>query len=271
MFNDADETLREILLSDVPVDRTEVDITFERPTREWSSRLSKPTLNLFLFDIRERVDFRDDEWVITRTPDGRTVRSRGPRRVDLSYSVTAWTKEPDDEHRILGRVLACMYRQNQVGGEVLKGALASATVPVYVRCMPPDYLAKPADFWGVMDNELHASLTWVTTVPLDVFAPIAGPMVVTRELQYTATGTEGKETFVKVGGVVHQKGDRLAGIPSVRVQVVGTGYEVTTGDDGTFILPRVPAGEQTWRVEPPEGKPFERKVTVPSASYDIEI
>ena len=43
MFQDVDATLRALLLADVPIKKAEVDIAFDRPTRDWSSRLSKPT------------------------------------------------------------------------------------------------------------------------------------------------------------------------------------------------------------------------------------
>ena len=94
MLNDVDETLRQYLIADVPVERGEVDISFERPTREWSGRLSKPTLNLFMFDIRERTGYRDDTPQAVRLPTGAVSQSLPARRVDLSYLVTAWTREP---------------------------------------------------------------------------------------------------------------------------------------------------------------------------------
>ncbi|MFN0095944.1 MAG: Pvc16 family protein [Dehalococcoidia bacterium] len=273
MFDDADETLREVLLADVPINRDEVDITFERPTREWSSRLSKPTVNLFLFDVRERTDFRDDSWVTTRTPDGKVVRSRGPRRVDLAYQLTAWTKEPQDEHRILGRVVACLYRQAQVARDHLRGALQNATVPVLLRSMAPDYLAKPADFWGVMDNEMRASLTWVATVPVDVFAPITGPMILTREVRYRDRdhGPEEYESFIRIGGLVHAKGDPASVVAGALVRVDGTGSEAQTGGDGRFVLPWVRPGRITLRVERAGQAPVEREVVVPGDGYDIEV
>ena len=271
MFDDADETLREVLLADVPVDRDEVDITFERPNREWSSRLSKPTLNLFLFDIRERVDFRDDSWVSTRGADGKITRARGPRRVDLSYQVTAWTKEPGDEHRILGRVMASLFRQTQVAPEHLKGVLVNASTPVLVRSMPPDFVTKPADFWGVMDNDLRASLTWVATVPLDVFLPVTGPMVVTREVRYRDRFSEDFESFIRIGGLVHRRGDTGNVVANALVKVAGTGSEATTGSDGRFVLPWVPRGLITLRVERPGEDAVEREVSVPSEQYNLEV
>jgi hypothetical protein len=271
VFDDVDETLRQLLVADVPIDRGEVDIAFDRPTREWSSRLSRPTLNLFLFDIRERTDFRDDTWVTTRTPDGQARRERGPRRVDLSYTVTAWANEAADEHRILSRVLASLYRQARVAPGLLQGTLAAASEPVLLRCMPPDHHCKPADFWGVMDNEMHASLTWVATVPLDVFAPVSGPIVRTRELLVGRRGEEGRESLVLVGGVARLKGEAATGIAGVRIRVAGTGLEAESGSDGRFLLAPMPRGEYIFRIETPDGQATERQVVVPAGSYDIEL
>src|SRR5258706_170738 len=137
MFQDVDETLRTLLLADVPIKKAEVEIAFDRPTRDWSSRLSRPTLNLFLFDVRERADLKDDVPIITRDGNGRAVRQRPPRRLDLSYLVSAWTTEPDDEHRILARVLASMYRQELIAPEALQGDLKKAVLPVMARVPPP--------------------------------------------------------------------------------------------------------------------------------------
>jgi hypothetical protein len=44
---DLDEVLRELLTREIDIKDNEVDITFDQPKREWSARLSKPTLNLF--------------------------------------------------------------------------------------------------------------------------------------------------------------------------------------------------------------------------------
>ena len=56
---------------DVPIKKAEVEIAFDRPTRDWSSRLSKPTLNLFLFDVRERAGRHRGRWARRRRARGR--------------------------------------------------------------------------------------------------------------------------------------------------------------------------------------------------------
>jgi len=55
---DVDEVLRKLLMREIEIKGNQVDIQFDQPKREWSSRLSKPTLNLYLFDLRENLRLR---------------------------------------------------------------------------------------------------------------------------------------------------------------------------------------------------------------------
>jgi hypothetical protein len=270
MFSDVDETLRERLTADMPIQGAEIDVDFDRPTREWSSRLSKPTLNLFLFDVRERAEFRDQIRRPVLIQDGNATMARPPLRLDLSYVITAWTKEPGDEHRILARALAAMYRASELVPAVLHGALAEGSLPLLTRVMNPDHLAKPADLWGVLDNDLHASLTWVVTAPLSVWTPETGPMVRTRELRFTQTGHEGIESFTQIAGIVHRRGDSSTTVGGVTVSVLGTTFQATTAEDGRFKFEGIQPGEYRVRVDGPE-EASERTFTVPSPTYDLEV
>jgi len=271
VFNDVDESLRKLLVADVPVERNEIDISFDRPTREWSSRLSKPTLNLFLLDVRELTQYRNEVEHIERTAEGLVRKTRPNRRVDMTYLVTAWAREPEDEHRILARVLACMFRQYRVAEEHLQGLLLDAPEFLLVRVAPPDFLVKPADFWGVMDNEMRPNLTWVVTAPLNAFAPVEGPLVRTAAIRFQERGANWSEEVSHIGGVVYRNGDRTAGVGNVRISVDGTALSETTGDDGRFVFRGPPAGERTWRIVAPDGTTHERQVTVPADTYDLEL
>ena len=271
MLNDVDETLKQFLIADVPIERGEVDVSFERPTREWSGRLSRPTLNLFMFDIRERAGFRDDAAMKQHTATGLVAQHLPPRRVDLSYMITAWAREPEDEHRILGRVLASLYRGTEVPPHHFQGELRDSEYPLLGRIAPPDHIIKPADLWGVMDNELRTSLTWVVTAPMQVFAPVTGPLVRTVELGFGETGEESRERWIQVAGLVHGKGDSLATVAGVRVSVVGTAHTALTGADGKFTFAGVLAGEHTLAIVTPDGKDRTQAISVPSPSYDIEL
>ncbi len=271
MISDVDEAIRQLLIADVPLPVGEVDISFERPTREWSSRLSRPTLNLFLFDVRERLEFRDTNDIRSLTADGRMMSRRPPRRIDLSYVITAWAKEPADEHRVLSRVLASMFRTLEMTNGSLGGELDGSDYPVLLRIMPPDYLAKPADLWGVLDNDLHASLTWVATAPLHPVAPFVGPIVRTRELRVGNAASDERESFFEIAGVVWRDGDPAATVPGVRVSVVGTAVQTTTEADGVFRLQPLSAGTYVLRADMPAGEAHDRPITIPSSTYDISI
>jgi len=271
MFTDVDETLRQILLTDVPVDPSEIDISFERPTREWSSRLSRPTINLFLCDIREHAEVRDQTPMITRGENGAVTTKKRARRIDLNYVVTAWTREAEDEHRILARVLRSMFRQSQVAEERLQGSLVDADYPLMVRVEPPDHYLKPVDMWGVLDNELHASHTWVATAPLDAFVPVEGTLVRSSELRFGRLDGDGSESFLRIGGVVHEEGTEDAPLAGVVVKIAGTGFEMTTGDDGRFAFASVLEGDYEWQLELPDGTSVSRPFTVHGTSYDIDV
>jgi hypothetical protein len=264
MFNDVDETLRAVLQADVPINKAEIDIAFDRPTREWSGRLTKPTLNLFLYDVREREELKDDTPIITRDSNGKAVKQSPARRIDLAYFVTAWTKEADDEHRILGAVLASMYRQALIDPKYFQGVLHGTTYDVLSRVTPPNELFNPHDIWGVMDNEHHAPLSWVITAPLDVFKPTTGPLVRTKIIRV------GEEEVAQVAGLAYRKGDRSAVLAGVKVSIDGTAFEAETDRDGEFAFVNIPNGDYVWKIQL-DGKTITRKIKVPSAAYDIEV
>ncbi len=264
MFNDVDETLRAALIADVPINRTEIDIAFDRPTREWSGRLARPTLNLFMYDVREREGLKDDTPFVTRDEKGHAIKQMPARRIDLAYIITAWTKEADDEHRILGAVLASIYRQNVIDSKYLQGVLKTTPYDMLTRVTPPNAIMNPSDLWGVLDNEIHAALSWIVTAPLDVFKPVVGPLVRTKVIRV------GFEDLLQVGGIAFRKGDPLKGVAGVKVSIAGTAFEAETDAEGKFTFVDVPAGEYTWRIQT-DGKAKEQKMKVPSASYDVEI
>jgi hypothetical protein len=271
MFNDVDETLREVLIADVPIKKTEIDIAFDRPTHEWSSRLTKPTLNLFLYDIREREELKDDTPIIVRDENGRASKQTPPRRIDLAYIITAWTKEADDEHRILGGVLASMYRTNVIDARYLQGNLKLSTYPVLTRVTAPTEIFNPHDLWGVIDNEIHASLSWIITAPLDVFQPVVGPLVRTKEIRVGEIAQTPREDLLQIGGFAYRKGEPLNNVPGVKIVIADTAFETETDAQGKFTFANVPAGEYAFRIQPPTGKARVQKIVVPAPSYDIEV
>src|SRR5690349_21451448 len=182
MFYEVDEALRALVRAEV-LDGSDVEIVFDAPTREWASRRNAPTVNLYLYDIRE--DLRRRERGLVNTYDGRTVvaRTEPPRHFKTTYLITAWTQRPEDEHRLLSALLYCFLRHPVLPAEHLRGPLAEIGLPVEVSvALPPPEDRSFADVWSALGGELKPSLDLVVTAPVDggrlfpVGAPVSEPI-----------------------------------------------------------------------------------------------
>lgn len=180
MIHDVDASLRELVRREV-LNGSNVDLSFEAPTREWGAKRKGPTLNLYLYDLTEDLKRRECNYEEVRDERGIvTDRRMPPRRFRLSYLVTAWTSRPEDEHRLLSAVLGCFVRGDVLPDDVLQGVLADQPRPVGVTIglpLPKD--RQLSDIWSALGGELKAALDLVVTAPVitDRDLPI-GPLVV---------------------------------------------------------------------------------------------
>ena len=124
MISDLDETIKQLLIKKGAFDMTNVDISFETPDREWSASISKPTVNFYLYDIRENHQLRRTEWITGKDENGIAHKKKNPSRIDLSYLVTVWTSDIGDEHRLLWHTLLTLSRYPTLPEELLSGHLA---------------------------------------------------------------------------------------------------------------------------------------------------
>src|SRR3954471_16007184 len=104
------------------IDSDEVDVRFERPSRQWAESLMLPTINLFLFDIVENTDRRNGAPHISRA-NGQAQMRVPARRFDLRYMVTVFTTLMEDETTLLWRTLATLLRYNPLPDELLSDEL----------------------------------------------------------------------------------------------------------------------------------------------------
>lgn len=168
MIHDIDETLRALVRRDV-LNGANIEVSFEAPTRDWSSRRNVPTLNLYLYDIHEDMERREMQHVDIRDEHGFVIDRRPPpRKFKLSYMVTAWTQRPEDEHRLLSAVLSCFLPIDALPEDVLKGEVADQPYPCRVvigHPLPADRAI--SDVWSALGGELKASLDLIVTAPID--------------------------------------------------------------------------------------------------------
>ncbi len=270
MINDLDETLKQLLIGKVPLDPVEVDISFDMPDREWSASVVKPTVNLYLYDIHENLELRSNEWMIERS-QGIATRKKPPVRVDLSYLITVWTSDTADQHRLLGQLLATLFRYQELPEDLLQGSLKEARWPLRTFTAQKDgILINAADFWSALDNQIRPSINYVVTIPVEIEAAVAAPLVVTKVAEYRKDG-ETADKFVHIRGTVHARGKPEEVVADAMVVVKELQMTATTDEEGKYSLRRLGWGSYTFEVSAPGQKKREVQITVPSPGYDIEL
>src|SRR5438874_12103140 len=193
MIQDVDESLRALVKRDA-LNGSKADVAFDAPTREWSSRRNTPTVDLYLYDIREDLEQREVMWEEVRDDSGFVKERRPPpRRFKLSYLVTAWTQRPEDEHRLLSSLLACFLRHPSMPPDALSGTLAEGRQPISLNiALPPPQDRSISDVWSALGGELKASLDLVVNAPFEIkLAMPAGPPVL-EEPRFSFAGPDGE-------------------------------------------------------------------------------
>lgn len=170
MIHEVDEVLKR-LLGGGALAGSGIEVSFEAPTRDWAARRNAPAVNAYLYDIREDVSRRQRGQVSVRDERDIVVRRRQPPRwFRLSYLVTAWTKQPQDEHRLLSAVLATMLPHELLAADELPGALGALglSVPLTVAGLHTESRSL-AEIWSALGGELKPSLDLVVTAPFPAF------------------------------------------------------------------------------------------------------
>ncbi|MER6778060.1 MULTISPECIES: DUF4255 domain-containing protein [unclassified Streptomyces] len=199
MIHEVDEVLKG-LLGGGALTGSGIEVSFEAPTRDWAARRNAPVVNTYLYDIREDVARRQRGHVAVR--DERDVvvrRSQPPRWFRLSYLVTAWTKTPQDEHRLLSAVLATLLPREVLPPDELPGSLRALnlSVPLTVAGIQTESRSL-AEIWSALGGELKPSLDLVVTAPFPAFPEYdAGPPV-TEGAMVRVSGVDG-DPAVSVG------------------------------------------------------------------------
>ena len=192
MIADLDKSLEELLNSELPLGIVSgVAISFAPPDSQFPPPAVKlPAIDLFLYDVRENRQLRNNEWTVERRSDGTATRQRAPVRVDCSYLVTAWASPSSpnpaqDEHRLLGEVMKALLRHSTLPAEVLQGDLQGQVPPLPTAVLQPGLLQSLGEFWQALGGKPKAALHYTVTIAVDVNgAEEAGPVVKDEMLRF---------------------------------------------------------------------------------------
>lgn len=241
MLHLLDETLEAFLRAEVPLPARDVDIAFAAPDRDWGAGVTKPTIDLFLWDVRRNVDERAAGVELVEE-EGRRYRRQSLPRLDCRYLVTAWTAEVIDEHALLGDLLVALLGHREIAPDYLQGAYAR------VRPLPSLTVAaadgrEQSDFWSALGGQLKPGLDVVVTATVDAAVlAAAGPDTERYEVVVGGLGAEPDRRRLHVAG-------RTPAAASARVRSGRGGGWVGAG--GEFLVRAEPGDEVVVETSPP--------------------
>ncbi len=300
MIESLDETIKQLLIQKMPLNQSEVDISFEAPDREWSGAISKPTINIYLHDIRENLEQRYAGYSAERNiVEGTYTITKTPGKFDISYLITVWTTNVEDEHRLLWYVMATMLKYPTLPREILQDPLQNQPIPIDTKCAQPDgILRNIADVWTALDNQLKPVLPYVVTLVMDPLFTREAPEVRSRFLNFLPPTSDipalnrervdelrrepptldkvlqprvGSVQFVQVGGYIKDATDTGKAVIA-EVILLEQGLNVKTNPEGRYTFQNVVKRPQYTFLVVAEGYKTTRKtISIPSADYDISL
>jgi hypothetical protein len=244
MFDAIDESLKNLLVKELPVKKGDIEIAFDQPNSEWSARVSKPTLNVYLYEIGENRMLRGAEQLTrVQLPDGNIEIHRNPLRIDLRYLITAWSKNEQDQHHMLGLTLFTLLRFPFLPEETCPRDMPAQPLPIAMSVAQEDEKKNWGDFWNTLNNKYHAGFTLRVTLTIDPYQPTIAPAVRSSEVSIQQTNSnqkpisESRRTWTVGGEIVSGKYD-----PSALALTWEEKNQIVEVNNGAFAIRKVLPG-----------------------------
>jgi len=266
MFQDLDATLQAMLEDPAaPAVVHGADVSFDTPDKAYQPQ--QLTLNLFLHEVSENRELRDDGRFIQQT--GSTYTSTLPAlRVDCSYLVTAWSPDTaglkaQQEHSLLGFALLWLGRFPGIDDTYLRGTLVNPIQPYPLSTVIAQKKEGRGfgDFWTALGIAPRPAFSLTVTIALqpfdvpDTFPGVDGVQIRSNSLEYPALN----------GRVLDHQ---LRPVPAATVTVAQTGTQVTAGANGQFAIAGLAFGAYTLRVSV-TGQPDQQQAVVYAADSQV--
>jgi hypothetical protein len=274
MLADLDESLRNLLKKELERHGFDgVEIAFEAPSREWSGQLSSPTVNMFLYDLRESGDFRPNDWEREANGNGGARDVRPPMVMEASYAVTAWTQAVEDEHRLLSQVLGIFFAFPELPVNVLQGRLANGSQRFAItgKIGQPKGEGK-ADFWSAVGGQYKVSLDYVINLSLESGTVFERGPEVRSQTVVTVDAEVPRATRIEL----HRFGGTIAGadgepVKDAWITMPDSGLYASSDARGRFLFNRIAPGRHKIVARTREGDEVQAEVDIPGAKVDLVV
>jgi hypothetical protein len=197
MLPELHQVLKDLIYEKGQVDSTEVDISFDVPSREWADKLVRPTINLYPFELQENVDLRQAQFR-RRDTNGHVEMRSLPRRIDVRYTVCAMATDADDAFRLLWRVLGVLIRTPELEPDLFPDTLV-LDAPIVTQVAQAESGVKLLDVWSALSVEPRAAFCYVVTLPIDLELVFTSPFTLGSSIRFNSLvdGTGGPEDGIR--------------------------------------------------------------------------
>ncbi len=239
MLAHIDESLEAMLRAAVPLSAVDIDVSFEIPDEDWAAKLTRPTVNLYLWDIR-RSSNRSVTGVENFERDGVQMRRLSLPRVELRYIITVWTTEHDDERTLLGGLLVAILANGDIPRTYLPPAVSELPNPTLQIARTGD-----TDVFQMEERmKLGIQLCVIAVVDTGAGTPV-GPEV--GEIGVSLTDTQSGASDPPVRRIAGE----VRGIDAAGVAVRSPTGIAVVNEYGRFLINARPGDEIVLETDPP--------------------
>jgi Pvc16 N-terminal domain/Carboxypeptidase regulatory-like domain len=269
---DLDEALRSLLRRELKRHGFEgVEVAFDAPSKDWSGKLTSPTVDLFLYDLREATD-RAQLAPSEQRGNGQSVVTPPALELELTYAVTAWTKAVEDEHRLLSQVLAILFSYRRLPGELLDAARDGDARLARAETSVGRPREEKSDFWTSVGGQYKASIDYVVHTQVASGASfVRGPEVRTQTIRTRVSDGPARTMteLHRIAGTVTDADGQP--VPDAWVAIPASGRWTATGRDGRFRFDRIPPGNHDVVARTATGGEGHGTLDVPGGTIDLAI
>jgi hypothetical protein len=280
MFQDLDDSLQR-MLSDPAMagrfaDLLNADVSFETPDRTYTP--AQPTLNLFLYEVKENRELRDNTLVARNSATEGFRLRRPPLRLDCAYLGTTWSNRNGpakiaEEHTLLGQAMRWLSRFPAIPEVHLQGSLIDQAYPTSLYVAQSDPNRDAGDFWMAMGIAPRAAFYVMATIAMDLDIETETPLVTTTIAWYRkADGSDAPRELININGFVFDPAGRP--VTDAVVRLAPDDAVARTDATGRYSFLRLRRGGQYVLTADKAGVgQAARAVEVPSISgeYDVRL
>jgi hypothetical protein len=186
-----ENVLQAWLREQLPLPADVGDISFDSPDATWSTALTRPTVNLFLFDIA-RAAQPSLPVPPRRDQSGTLVQDRPAPCVSFSYLLSTWGGGVREEHRLLGDAVRAVLRTPALSPEPESQELVG---PIQISLSEANEV-RARELWSGLGGRLRAGMVLVAMTAVPLGRPVPRPTSVQTVTAEVASMTTGGRTVI---------------------------------------------------------------------------